>query len=209
MKKQTAIIAFMLVFLLAACGTPETAPSETEVLFTATETSPAETEIQISATGTVPLETETQHATETIPQETETQPATEPAPQTIVPVEITLDNWQEYFELRQTEQVYVSESCGVTNRVFGYGVFLKEEFLPLLAPGSDISFELQYEVVWKRVMGDLTGDSYMIIGSVNEVHPKTQLAQMTDFRENAEIPEDSDFYGQVAVEFAYDSEFGA
>lgn len=196
MKKQkTIIIALILVFLLTACAAPETAPTETEVLFTATETSPAETEIQLSAPETVPPETEA--------------PATEPAPQEIIPVEITLDNWQDYFELRQTEQISVSESCGVTNRVFGYGIFLKEEFLPQLAPGSDVSFELQYEVAWKRILGDVNSDSYMIIGSVNETLPKTQTASLADFRGNAEIPEESDFYGQVAVEFAYDSEFGA
>jgi len=194
-KRTTIIIALMLVFLLTACAVPEATPGETEVLFTATETSPAESEIQISATEPTPPETET--------------PAAQPAPQEVIPVEITLDNWQDYFELRQTEQIYVSESCGVINRIFGYGVFLKEEFLPLLASESNVSFELQYEVAWKRVMGDLTGDSYMIIGSVNEVLPKTQTALLADFRENAEIPEESDFYGQVAAEFAYDSEFGA
>lgn len=184
MKKQNAILAvLMLLLVLTACAVPEAAPVETEILFTATETSPTEAELQTSAT--------------------------EPAPPAVLPVEITLDNWQEYFELRQTEQVYVSQSCAVTNRVFGYGVFLKEEFLSRLAPGSDVSFELQYDVSWKRVLGDVTSDSYMIIGSVNETLPKTQSASLADFRGNAEIPEESDFYGQAAAEFAYDSEFGA
>ena len=59
------------------------------------------------------------------------------------------------------------------------------------------------------MLGDVTSDSYMVIGSVNEVHPKTQIASLADFRGNPEIPEESDFFGQVAVEFAYDSEFGA
>lgn len=185
MKKQiTIIMALMLIFLLTACAAAEPTPSETEILVTATETVPAES-------ATVPPETETS------------------VPQKIVPVEITLDNWQEYFELRQTEQVYVSQTCAVTNRVFGYGVFLKEEFLPLLAPDSDVSFELQYDVVWKRVMGDLASDSYAVIGSLTEAIPKTQVARLADFRENAEVPEDSDFYGQAAAEFAFDSEFGA
>lgn len=194
MKKQNAIImALLLVFLLTACAVQSPAPTEADVLFTATETSPAETDIQISATET----------------EAPTEAPTEPPLPEATPVEISLENWENYFELRQTEQVYVSESCGVTNRVFGYGIFLKEEFLPLLAPDSDVSFELQYDVAWKRVLGDVTSDSYMIIGSVNEVHPKTQTASLTDFRSNPEIPEESDFFGQVAVEYAYDSEFGA
>ena len=198
MKKQNVIImALLLVFLLTACAVQSPTPTEADILFNATETSPTETEIQISAT-----ETEA-------PTEASTEAPTEPPLPEVIPVEITLENWENYFELRQTEQVYVSESCGVTNRVFGYGIFLKEEFLPLLAPDSDVSFELQYDVAWKRVLGDVTSDSYMIIGSVNEVHPKTQTASLTDFRGNEEIPEESDFYKQVAVEYAYDSEFGA
>ena len=193
MKKQTTIIiALLLVFLLTACAVQAPAPTEADVLFNATETSPAETEAPTEALTEAP-----------------TEAPTEPPLPEIIPVEISLENWENYFELRQTEQVYVSESCGVTNRVFGYGIFLKEEFLPLLAPGSDVSFELQYDVAWKRVLGDVTSDSYMIIGSVNEVHPKTQTASLSDFRGNPEIPEESDFFGQVAVEYAYDSEFGA
>lgn len=182
MKHKMLVMALLLVFLLTGCAAPESTPGETEILFTATEAPPAATE---------------------------TAPVTEPAPQIITPVEITLDNWQEYFELRQTEQVYMNESCAVSNRVFGYGVFLKDEFVPLLAPGSDVSFELQYELVWRRVMGDLNGNSYLIQDINNEHTLKTQTAGMTDFRGDPSISEESDFYNRVAVEFAFDSEFGA
>ena len=189
MKKLTTIImALVLIFLLTACAVPETAPNETDVPFTVTEAFPEEN----------------------ISPDTEVfAPATESAYQQITSVAITLDNWEEYFELRQTEQVYLSESCNVINRVFGYGVFLKEEFLPLVALGSDVSFELQYEVVWKRVLGDVTGNSYLIQNISNEFNQKSQTASLTDFRNDLSISEESDFYGQVAAEFAFDSEFSA
>ena len=140
-----------------------------------------------------------------------TQPPTEApteAPQP-VPVAITMENWEEYFELRDTEQVHISESCSVINRIFGYGVFLKEEYVDRLAEGSDVSFELEYNLVWRRVMGDLTGDSYMLQSAQTDPDRKTQTAQLTDFRGNPAVAEESDFYNSVAVEFAFDAEFGA
>jgi len=147
--------------------------------------------------------------TEMINEET-VIPATEAAEQKEpIALEITMDNWEEYFELRSTEQVYINDSCAVTNRVFGYGVFLKEEYADRLAEDSDVSFELEYSVVWRRIMGDLTGDSYLVQDAMADSGRSTQLAQLTDFRGRPEVPEESDFYGTVAAEFAYDSEFGA
>lgn len=145
------------------------------------------------------------------PTQMPTQPPTDApteAPQP-VPVEITMENWEEYFELRETEQVHISESCSVINRIFGYGVFLKEEYVDRLAEGSDVSFELEYNLVWRRVMGDLTGDSYMLQSAQTDPDRKTQTAQLTDFRGNPAVAEESDFYNSVAVEFAFDAEFGA
>lgn len=142
----------------------------------------------------------------TIPIVAETEAPRKPEP---AAVEITMDNWQDYFELRDTEQVYINDACSVVNRVFGYGVFLKEEYVPRLAEGSDVSFELEYKVVWRRVMGDLNGDSYLIQGALADSDRKTQTAKLTDFRGRTDIAEDSDFYNSVAVEFAFDSEFGA
>ena len=149
------------------------------------------------------------------PTEAPTQPPTEPPaePPTESPlpeeITITLENWQEFFELRETEQVYISPTCAVTNRVFGYGVFLKEEYADRFAEGSQVSFELEYNVAWARVMGDLTADNYLITGTQSDSNRKLQTAQLSDFRLLENMSEESDFYGQVAAEFAFDSEFGA
>lgn len=168
---------------------------------------PAATEAPAAAVVTeAPTEAPTLPPTEP-PTEPPTLPPTEPPqPEEIA---ITLENWQEYFEMRETEQVYISETCSVTNRVFGYGVFLKEEYADRFAEGSQVSFELEYNVAWARVMGDLTADNYMIMGTQSNPDRKLQSAQLSDFRLVENMSEESDFYGQVAAEFAFDSEFGA
>ena len=168
---------------------------------------PAATEAPAAAVVTeAPTEAPTLPPTEP-PTEPPTLPPTEPPqPEEIA---ITLENWQEYFEMRETEQVYISETCSVTNRVFGYGVFLKEEYADRFAEGSQVSFELEYNVAWARVMGDLTADNYMIMGAQSNPDRKLQSAQLSDFRLVENMSEESDFYGQVAAEFAFDSEFGA
>ena len=168
---------------------------------------PAATEAPAAAVVTeAPTEAPTLPPTEP-PTEPPTLPPTEPPqPEEIA---ITLENWQEYFEMRETEQVYISETCSVTNRVFGYGVFLKEEYADRFAEGSQVSFELEYNVAWARVMGDLTADNYMIMGTQSNLDRKLQSAQLSDFRLVENMSEESDFYGQVAAEFAFDSEFGA
>ena len=141
------------------------------------------------------------------PTEVPTEAPTEP-PQPVA-IEITLENWEEYFELRETEQVYISESCSVINRVFGYGVFLKEEYADRFVNESDVSFDLEYNVAWARVMGDLTADNYLIMGAQSNEERKMQTAGLTDFRLADNMSEESDFYNQIAAEFAFDSEFGA
>lgn len=184
-----------MLLILSACAVPETVPTEAPTAAIVTE---APTEQPTEA----PTEPPTLPPTEP-PTEAPTEP---PEPDVI---RITMENWEEYFELRETEQIYISESCGVINRVFGYGVFLKEEFQDRFAGGSDVLFELEYNLAWVRVMGDLAGDSYMLTGLTSDADRKTLQTQLTDFRGTTNVSEESDFFGQVAAEFAFDSEFGA
>ena len=183
--KRINIFALMLsmVLILTGCGTDRPAATEAPAAAVVTE---------------APTEAPTLPPTEL--------PAELPLPEEIT---ITLENWQEFFELRETEQVYICPTCAVTNRVFGYGVFLKEEYADRFAEGSQVSFELEYNVAWARVMGDLTADNYLITGTQSDSNRKLQTAQLSDFRLMENMSEESDFYGQVAAEFAFDSEFGA
>lgn len=191
MKRINIFILLLAVLLIVSgCGVQEPVPTQAPAL-AATE---------------APTQVPTEPPTEA-PTELPTEPPTE-APQP-VPVEITMENWEEYFELRETEQVYISETCAVINRVFGYGVFLKEEYADRFAEGSDVAFDLEYNLAWTRVMGDLTADNYLMMGSQTDGVRKMQTAGLTDFRIVDNMSEESDFYNQVAAEFAFDSEFSA
>lgn len=191
MKRINIFILLLAVLLIASgCGAQEPVPTQ----------APA------AAVAEAPTRMPTEPPTEA-PTEPPTEPPTE-APQP-VPVEITLENWEEYFELRETEQVYISETCAVINRVFGYGVFLKEEYADRFAEGSEVFFDLEYNLAWTRVMGDLTADNYLMMGTQTDGERKMLTAGLTDFRLAENMSEESDFYNQVAAEFAFDSEFSA
>lgn len=79
-------------------------------------------------------------------------------------VEITMDNWEEYFELRQVKNIGVNEFGEVTYSAPGYGVFLKEEYYDLLKEPS-VDFEVTYDEACFQVTG-YEGDSpdYNFIG---------------------------------------------
>lgn len=195
MKKiNMFIILLTMLLVVSGCGVQE--PVATQAPAVAVTEAP--TQMITEPPTEVPTES---------PAEAPTEAPTE-APQP-VPIEITLENWEEYFELRETEQVYISETCAVINRVFGYGVFLKEEYADRFAEGSDVQFDLEYNLAWARVMGDLASDSYLMMGAQSSPDRKMQTAGLTDFRIVENMSEESDFYNQVAAEFAFDSEFGA
>jgi len=184
MKRMNLFILLLAVLLsVSGCGVQEPAPTQAPEVSVVTE---------------IPTEAPTE-----APTELPTEP---PQPEVIT---ITMENWEEYFELRETEQVHISETCAVINRIFGYGVFLKEEYADRFAEGSEVSFDLEYNLAWARIMGDLTADNYLLMGTQTDGVRKTLTAGLTDFRLADNISEESDFYNQVAVEFQFDSEFGA
>lgn len=191
---NTFLLLAAMLLMFSACAVREAVPTEAPAAAVTQPASEAATEISTEA-----------------PTESPTDPPTVPPTEPPQPEEIAvnMENWEDYFELRKTEQVYVSESCNVTNRVFGYGVFLKEEFAHRFVDGSDVLFDLEYNLSWSRVMGDLNGDSYMMMGLQTDAARKTLTAHLADFRGLTGLSEESDFYNQVAAEFAFDSEFSA
>ena len=133
-----------------------------------------------------------------------TEPVTVPE---LTTVEITTDNWQDYFELRQTEQVQQNEACAVINRVFGYGIFLKEEYTDRMDSSTDVSFQMGYDLGWRRLLGDLNTNSYMVQGEFLEGESHIQEVQLTDFRGDPQVSEESDFHGSIAAAFSHDAEY--
>lgn len=73
------------------------------------------------------------------------------APET---VEITMDNWDTYFELRETYEEYLGEFGEFSYRMPTYGIFLKDEYCELLTDdGAAVDFEVCYDEVVYEVTG--------------------------------------------------------
>lgn len=71
-------------------------------------------------------------------------------------VEITLDNWQEYFELQEVNEISVNEFGDISSVYPTIGIFLKEEYADRLADGYgavDVTFELSYDEALFEVLG--------------------------------------------------------
>lgn len=56
-------------------------------------------------------------------------------------VEITLDNWQEYFEIRFCETFWYNNFGEVTQTIVGQAFYLKEEFLSKLVSTESVGFK--------------------------------------------------------------------
>ncbi len=64
------------------------------------------------------------------------------------PVEITMENWSEYFELRETPNVHINDFGEIVGRDHSYGIFLKDEYYNRLADNYEavnVNFELTYD----------------------------------------------------------------
>lgn len=78
------------------------------------------------------------------------------APQT---VEISIDNWDTYFELRETFNGYRNEFGEYVYRMPTYGMFLKDEYCALLTEGgANVDFEISYDEVLYQI-DDNAGDA--------------------------------------------------
>jgi hypothetical protein len=80
-------------------------------------------------------------------------------------VEITMDNWQEYFVARRAQDVGVDEDGYVNHRETGYSFFLKEEYRSRLDLSCDASvcFEIVFTYTPYIVEGRLDSDDYTLI----------------------------------------------
>ena len=73
-------------------------------------------------------------------------------------IEITMDNYLEYFELRETIELYTNEFGEVENFYFGHGLFLKEEYIGRLASLQNVSFELEADQEFRTAeLDEVTG----------------------------------------------------
>lgn len=83
-----------------------------------------------------------------------------------VTVEITVDNWQEYFVARRAEDVGVDENGRVNHRETGYGIFLKEEYvsrLDLSVSDGSVWFDLEHTYTPYILEGRLDSEDYTLV----------------------------------------------
>ena len=140
MKKLfTLILALVMVLSLAACGGDNNtvAGENTNPTNNTTETTNATTEgTQATTENTTPSNTE--------PPAT-TPPATTPPATTPVSVDLTIENWGDYFEF--TPNILIEEnSFGEFQYVkrFGDGIGLKNEYAGRVTASSAIAVEVEY-----------------------------------------------------------------
>lgn len=78
-------------------------------------------------------------------------------------VEITLDNWADYFEIRETDDLYRNAFGEIEWKGFGFGVFLKDDVASRLRDpyGSvNVSVKAAYDGVMYKATGTLEGGDF-------------------------------------------------
>ena len=73
-------------------------------------------------------------------------------------VEITMDNWTDYFEIRETDWQYRNDFGEIEQKGFGFGVFLKDDVASKLR-GPYESVNVSFKVAYDEVMHKATGSA--------------------------------------------------
>ena len=128
-------------------------------------------------------------------------------------VTITMDNWEEYFELRFVTHVYASYDI-IYHRAFGWGFALKQEYLdklPIEDGAVDVDVTIQYDAAVYEVKNPYTLE-YEITDNLRPYIPlETGVRDVASVRDRRGPTYDpspySDFYGQVMAYLAGDAGF--
>lgn len=87
-------------------------------------------------------------------------------------VEITMDNWDEYFEIRETDMQYRNDFGEIDWKGFGFGVFMKDDVASRLKDTYEsvqVSFKVAYDEVMHKAT-DIEADGDFQMGEVG--HPQ-------------------------------------
>lgn len=97
---------------------------------------------------------------------------------TPVDIEITLDNWQDYFEMKETKSIQVNAFGEVSYVQPAVGIFLKEEHYDRLLENywdMELAFELTYDETPYKVLNCTPEDfDYSFLGNY-EMEPATNV----------------------------------
>ena len=155
-KLLSLLLAAALVLSLGACGKEENPYAKYEELFEYMEREDYDSAMAYIRERAGGPETEPQTASateaETEPETTETQPSeTEPQP---VTVEITMDNWQEYFELREYVEIK-KNGFGEFEKVSVYYALVNKDGMSPECNLSDVTMEFSYTKKYVSMSVDL------------------------------------------------------
>ena len=157
MKKiLSLLLAAALVLSLGACGKEANPYEKYEELFECLEREDYDSAMAYIRELAGEPETGPQAApateAETEPETTETQPSeTEPQP---VTVEITMDNWQEYFELREYVEIK-KNGFGEFEKVSVYYALVNKDGMSPECSLSDVTMEFSYTKKYVSMSVDL------------------------------------------------------
>lgn len=155
-KLLSLLLAAALVLSLGACGKEANPYEKYEELFECLEREDYDSAIAYirelaGESETVPQAAPATEA-ETEPETTETQPSeTEPQP---VTAEITMDNWQEYFELREYVEIK-KNGFGEFEKVSVYYALVNKDGMSPECNLSDVTMEFSYTKKYVSMSVDL------------------------------------------------------
>ena len=187
MKKITIILTLVLCLSLAGCifdGTPD---SGTAAEPTAESLQETETAAPSEETTKVP--------------ETTAEPAPETTAEPEKDVEITMDNWEQYFEVRTAADPYVNENGETEDWSFGCGIFLRPEYVSRFESG-EVNFEISYATEGRLFSVDPESGRCILGGRTESgIRPESgcKTVGLEDLRSDESLPETSDFYGSIAA----------
>ena len=155
-KLLSLLLAAALVLSLGACGKEANPYEKYEELFEYLEREDYDSAMAYIRELAGEPETGPQAApateAETEPETTETQPSeTEPQP---VTVEITMDNWQEYFELREYVEIK-KNGFGEFEKVSVYYALVNKDGMSPECDLSDVTMEFSYTKKYVSMSVDL------------------------------------------------------
>lgn len=121
-------------------------------------------------------------------------------------VEITLDNWTEFFELVEGRFIRNDEFREPATVGFGYCIVLKEEYEDRLADQGlqNIVFKMEYDLNLRRTSGDITGDAYSVGGITfpQGRHANTATVRFYSPEERTALDESTPLCNRYGVLFA-------
>lgn len=100
-------------------------------------------------------------------------------------VEITLDNWADYFEIRETDDLYRNDFGEIEWKGFGFGVFLKDDVASRLKntyDSVDVSFQVAYDEVMHKAT-DIEADGDFQMGEASHLWWYPDLGRMDEVGE--------------------------